>query len=137
MLTGVQGHAKLAFPTTCPLCEHTPLEADLCTPNKALRNTMRVWLQKQKKKDEAKSTSQVGTPVESTPAATDTQATAESVDKAVETIEGATNVEERGEQRQTALGDVDADAAVAPDSAAPESEEVGCPRLACAYWNIC
>ena len=48
------GHAKLEFPTTCPLCDHTPLEADTCTPNKSLRNTMRAWLQKAKKKEEAK-----------------------------------------------------------------------------------
>ncbi|KAF2274492.1 uncharacterized protein EI97DRAFT_451591 [Westerdykella ornata] len=62
-------HAKLSFPTTCPLCDHDPLEADSCMPNKALRNTMRVWLQKQKKKDDAKSTPQIETPPVDTPTA--------------------------------------------------------------------
>ncbi|KAF2015304.1 hypothetical protein BU24DRAFT_421608 [Aaosphaeria arxii CBS 175.79] len=47
-------YEKLEFPTTCPSCEHHPLESDLCTVNKSLRNTMRAWLQKAKKKEEAK-----------------------------------------------------------------------------------
>ncbi|KAF2875175.1 hypothetical protein BDV95DRAFT_665765 [Massariosphaeria phaeospora] len=65
--------AKLEFPTTCPLCEHHPLESDLCVPHKALRNTMRVWLTKQKKKEEAKAAAAAPAPV---PAATGPEAAA-------------------------------------------------------------
>ncbi|KAF3041044.1 hypothetical protein E8E11_006794 [Didymella keratinophila] len=83
--------AKLSFPTTCPSCDHSPLEADSCTPNKALRNTMRVWLQKQKKKEEAKTAAQAATPVaETTPAATEAPSEVEGADKPVHSVEEAT-----------------------------------------------
>lgn len=85
----VAGQEKLTFPTTCPSCDHSPLEADSCTPNKALRNTMRVWLQKQKKKEEAKAASQAPpTPVETTPAAPEVQPVGgDAADRPVESIE--------------------------------------------------
>ncbi|KAF2634770.1 hypothetical protein P280DRAFT_523750 [Massarina eburnea CBS 473.64] len=59
---------KFTFPTTCPLCEHDPLEAESCIVNKVLRNTIRIWLAKQQKKKEEKLASEVPTPtVETTP----------------------------------------------------------------------
>ncbi|KAH9868029.1 hypothetical protein IAQ61_007336 [Plenodomus lingam] len=80
----------LSFPTTCPSCDHSPLEADSCTPNKALRNTMRVWLQKQKKKEEAKVAAQVATPpVEATAAGLEVQPVGEVSEKPVESVEEA------------------------------------------------
>ncbi|KAF2846452.1 hypothetical protein T440DRAFT_521815 [Plenodomus tracheiphilus IPT5] len=81
----------IAFPTTCPSCDHAPLEADSCTPNKALRNTMRVWLQKQKKKEDAKA-AQVTTaalPVEVTAVAPEVQPVGEPAEKPVESVEEA------------------------------------------------
>jgi hypothetical protein len=57
----------------CPLCEHSPLEAESCTVHKVLRNTIRVWLQKQKKKEE-KAASEVVSVVESAPMAEPTPA---------------------------------------------------------------
>ncbi|KAF1927459.1 uncharacterized protein M421DRAFT_421872 [Didymella exigua CBS 183.55] len=93
---------KLSFPTTCPSCDHSPLEADSCTPNKALRNTMRVWLQKQKKKEEAKAAAQAATPVaEATPAAIEAPSEVEGADKPIDSVEEV-----------TASGDVPAESAV-------------------------
>jgi hypothetical protein len=84
------GQAKLAFPTTCPSCDHSPLEADSCTPNKALRNTMRVWLQKQKKKEEAKAAAQAAAPAaEATAAATEAPSEVEGADKPIDSVEEA------------------------------------------------
>ncbi|RAR03017.1 homoserine O-acetyltransferase [Stemphylium lycopersici] len=80
--------ANFQFPTTCPLCDHSPLEADSCTVNKSLRNTMRVWLQKQKKKEEAKAAAQAATPpVEVTPTAPEVQPIGEGIDKPVDSVE--------------------------------------------------
>lgn len=44
------GHSTL--PTTCPVCEHTPLSAADCNPNKAMRSTVRVFLKTELKKRE-------------------------------------------------------------------------------------
>lgn len=60
-------------------------------PNKALRNTMRVWLQKQKKKEEAKAAAQATTPVaETTPAVADAPSEVDGADKPVDSVEEAT-----------------------------------------------
>ncbi|KAJ4986139.1 pre-mRNA-splicing factor 38B [Stagonosporopsis vannaccii] len=80
--------AKLSFPTTCPSCDHSPLEAESCAPNKSLRNTMRVWLQKQKKKEDAKAAAQAATPApEITPAATEVPSEVEGADKPIDSVE--------------------------------------------------
>ncbi|KAF1847538.1 uncharacterized protein K460DRAFT_392874 [Cucurbitaria berberidis CBS 394.84] len=86
--------ANLQFPTTCPSCDHSPLEADSCAPNKALRNTMRVWLEKRKKKEEAKAAAQVTTPpVEGTPAAPEVQPAGPVADKPVESVDEVSTTE--------------------------------------------
>jgi hypothetical protein len=60
---------------------------------------MRVWLQKQKKKGENKSTPQIATPpVEPTPSATEGQQTDESADKPVSSIETGSKTNEPVEQ---------------------------------------
>lgn len=88
MLILFTGQASLQFPTTCPSCDHSPLEAESCTPNKALRNTMRVWLEKRKKKEEAKAAAQEATPpVEVKPAAPEVQPTGDMADKPVESVD--------------------------------------------------
>lgn len=42
-----------SLPQFCPVCEHSPLAADDCSPNKSLRTTIRVFLRTAEKKREA------------------------------------------------------------------------------------
>ncbi|EAS34473.3 uncharacterized protein CIMG_05497 [Coccidioides immitis RS] len=68
-----------SLPENCPVCAHTPLDADLCKPNKALRTTLKAFLRTEEKKRErerpvtkpaaepAAPTTETGTPAE-TPA---------------------------------------------------------------------
>ena len=44
------GHSTL--PSTCPVCEHTPLSAADCNPNKVMRSTIRVFIKTELKKRE-------------------------------------------------------------------------------------
>ncbi|KAF1834918.1 hypothetical protein BDW02DRAFT_568608 [Decorospora gaudefroyi] len=100
--------ATLQFPTTCPSCDHSPLEADSCTPNKSLRNTMRVWLQKQKKKEEAKAAAQAATPpAEVTPAAPEVQPVGDGAEQPVDSVEEAPKAE-NGPAEPTAVSTGDA-----------------------------
>ncbi|KAF2126094.1 hypothetical protein P153DRAFT_399556 [Dothidotthia symphoricarpi CBS 119687] len=85
---------KLEFPTTCPSCDHSPLEADSCTPNKSLRNTMRIWLQKQKKKEDAKAIRAATPPVETAPVIPEAQPAGEAADKPVESVEETPKLEQ-------------------------------------------
>jgi hypothetical protein len=48
---GVLGQS--ALPSSCPVCEHSPLSAEDCNPNKSLRTTIRVFLRTAEKKKEA------------------------------------------------------------------------------------
>lgn len=48
------GHSNL--PQSCPVCEHSPLSAADCSPNKSLRTTIRVFLRTAEKKREASRT---------------------------------------------------------------------------------
>jgi len=41
------------LPESCPVCEHSPVSADDCKPNKALRTTIKVFLRTEEKKREA------------------------------------------------------------------------------------
>jgi hypothetical protein len=47
----VSGQSTL--PSSCPVCEHSPVAADDCKPNKSLRTTIRVFLRTEEKKREA------------------------------------------------------------------------------------
>lgn len=40
------------LPSTCPVCEHTPLSATDCNPNKVMRSTIRVFIKTELKKRE-------------------------------------------------------------------------------------
>ncbi|RDA85475.1 hypothetical protein CP532_0011 [Ophiocordyceps camponoti-leonardi (nom. inval.)] len=42
-----------SLPLSCPVCEHSPLAAEDCKPNKSLRTTIRVFLRTAEKKREA------------------------------------------------------------------------------------
>lgn len=117
------GQAKLTFPTTCPSCDHSPLEADSCTPNKTLRNTQRVWLQKQKKKEEKAATQAPATPVETTPAAPEVQPVGDAADKPVESIEETSKAEGAGDDQPATENSGDAGERVG--SAAVQPNEVG------------
>ncbi|CEI68641.1 hypothetical protein FVEN_g7908 [Fusarium venenatum] len=57
------------LPASCPVCEHSPLSAEDCNPNKSLRTTIRVFLRTAEKKREASrpkedKNSEPATPVE-------------------------------------------------------------------------
>jgi hypothetical protein len=117
------GQEKLTFPTTCPSCDHSPLEADSCTPNKTLRNTQRIWLQKQKKKEEKAATQALATPVESTPAAPEVQPVGDAADRPVESIEETSKAEGAGDDQ--AASEVSGDADERAGSAAVQPNEVG------------
>jgi hypothetical protein len=41
------------LPSSCPVCEHSPLSAEDCNPNKSLRTTIKVFLRTAEKKREA------------------------------------------------------------------------------------
>ena len=67
-LTCVPGHSTL--PATCPVCEHNPLSAADCNPNKAMRSTVKVFMRtelKKREKKEARDPAPPPTPVDSTP----------------------------------------------------------------------
>ncbi|KAF2027991.1 hypothetical protein EK21DRAFT_102190 [Setomelanomma holmii] len=118
---------KLAFPTTCPSCDHSPLEADSCTPNKALRNTMRVWLQKQKKKEGAKAAAAPPIPVEATPAAPEVQPVGDAADRPIESVEEAPKAEAVSDEQNAA--EISGDAGGRTGSAAvPSKEESTAPQ---------
>jgi hypothetical protein len=51
MLTRAAGQSTL--PSSCPVCEHTPVSAEDCKPNKSLRTTIKVFLRTEEKKREA------------------------------------------------------------------------------------
>ena len=64
------------LPSSCPVCEHSPLSAEDCNPNKSLRTTIKVFLRTAEKKKEALRAKEAkeatpATPVEPTPASTD------------------------------------------------------------------
>ncbi|OJD28108.1 hypothetical protein ACJ73_00505 [Blastomyces percursus] len=45
-------NCQASLPESCPVCAHTPLSADLCKPNKALRTTLKAFLRTEEKKRE-------------------------------------------------------------------------------------
>ncbi|KAF2257951.1 hypothetical protein CC78DRAFT_159501 [Lojkania enalia] len=97
-------HSKLLFPTTCPSCEHDPVEADMCTVNKSLRNTMRVWLDKRKKKDAKCALKTAKPPAEAVSATPDMQHAVDVSEKLVDSIEGGSSLEEVAGTQVTAAG---------------------------------
>lgn len=85
---------------------------------------MRVWLQKQKKKEEAKAASQAPpTPVETTPAALEVQPVGDAADKPVESIEETPNA--GGSGGEHIAEENSGDAHDRNGSAAVQTNEVG------------
>lgn len=91
-------------------------------PNKALRNTMRVWLQKQKKKEEKATTAVATPPVDTTPAPAEASQANDATEKPVESVESAHTRDSDGAQAvANDVGDADQRA----KSASATKEEVG------------
>ena len=59
------GHSTL--PSTCPVCEHSPVSATDCKPNKSLRTTIKVFLRTEEKKRESARTKETQDSVPATP----------------------------------------------------------------------
>lgn len=68
---------QATLPSSCPVCEHTPVSGADCTPFKSLRTTIRVFLKTEEKRREATRPKTNGftpvTPVQVTPTPTPTQ----------------------------------------------------------------
>ncbi|KAH0148867.1 hypothetical protein KCU82_g13343, partial [Aureobasidium melanogenum] len=41
---------QATLPDACPVCSHSPLDADMCKPNKSLRMTVRAFIKAEEKK---------------------------------------------------------------------------------------
>ncbi|RMJ25306.1 hypothetical protein PHISP_03838 [Aspergillus sp. HF37] len=62
-------NCQTSLPDTCPVCAHTPISADLCKPNKALRTTLKAFLRtEEKKREKERQQATPSTPVDTTPA---------------------------------------------------------------------
>ncbi|KAF2112693.1 hypothetical protein BDV96DRAFT_580257 [Lophiotrema nucula] len=117
-------HDKLEFPTQCPSCEHSPLEADLVTINKSLRNTMRVWLDKRKKKDAKNAAKPATPPAEAVSVTPNAQAPGDTSENAVESVEGvAAQLGDAPGTEGAPAADGDVQANSAGEAAAPVSKE--------------
>jgi len=91
---------------------------------------MRIWLQKQKKKEEAKAAAQATpAPVETTPPAAEVQPTGDGADKPVESIEEAPKAEGAGSE--DVAHEKAEDASQPTGSVAPQTNEVGLCLSAC------
>ncbi|KXJ97507.1 hypothetical protein Micbo1qcDRAFT_230148 [Microdochium bolleyi] len=81
--TAICETCQSTLPTSCPVCEHSPVSGDDCTVYKSLRTTIRVFLKTEEKKREASrpklSDSAPQTPVEASTPTTAIQATSENV----------------------------------------------------------
>src|ERR1700760_2045876 len=56
------GKGQSTLPTTCSVCQHTPISADDCKPNKSLRLTVRAFLKSEERKREKEKAPAVQTP---------------------------------------------------------------------------
>jgi hypothetical protein len=53
MVANLLRSGQSTLPSSCPVCEHTPVSAEDCKPNKSLRTTIKVFLRTEEKKREA------------------------------------------------------------------------------------
>lgn len=96
----------MALRSTCPVCEHTPMSADDCKPNKALRMTTKAFLKTAEKKrdsSQAKESTPL-TPVDArptpTPAVSDDKPPVEDASEEVATADVTQETQHEGEQAQ-------------------------------------
>lgn len=129
---------KLSLPSTCPVCEHTPISAEDCKPNKSLRMTTRAFLKTaEKKRDslQAKEATPI-TPVDMKPTATPT-VTEQAVQPAEPTTDGNTvpNLPQEQQHAADTNGTTTDSQNVAPVSAeeaqddAPSAEDPVCLEI--------
>ena len=86
---------------------------------------MRAWLQKQKKKEDAKNASQPLTPVVPAPApGLEAQQTEESADNPVQSVEAVPKTEEGHDRQSSAIDGKDSGAGPPADSELPQAKEV-------------
>ncbi|KAI0166032.1 hypothetical protein GGR57DRAFT_444935 [Xylariaceae sp. FL1272] len=75
--TAICQNCQSTLPSSCPVCEHSPVSAGDCTVYKSLRTTIKVFLKTEEKKREAARPKANGsaptTPVQSTPTPAPTQ----------------------------------------------------------------
>lgn len=82
----------MTYPAHCKLCDHSPLDPDLCLPFKKVRTTLQTWLQKLKKKQEAITAAQIAAPLANTSeAAPEVQPATEAAQTPVDGPEGTAN----------------------------------------------
>ncbi|KJZ77051.1 hypothetical protein HIM_03372 [Hirsutella minnesotensis 3608] len=101
-----------SLPQSCPVCEHSPLAAEDCNPNKSLRTTIRVFLRTAEKKREASRSKESK---DSTPA-TPIEASKPSAPAPDTTTEGTVRVEEASGSAK-----VNEEAIVNPENGLPQS----------------
>lgn len=109
------------LPTTCPVCEHTPVCVDDCKPNNKLRMTTRAFLKTAEKKRDTSQAKEATpatplTPVDAKPSATPAPAPAAHEAAVGPTIAAAPENEPRADP----TGPADQDAA--PDAAGEDTE---------------
>jgi hypothetical protein len=91
---------------------------------------MRVWLQKQKKKEEAKAAAQAATPpVEVTPAAPEVLPVGDGTEQPVDSIEDAHKAEGGAAEQAAGSAEAPEEAGQRAGSAAAQPKEVGCECL--------
>lgn len=86
---------KTTLPSTCPVCEHTPVSVDDCKPNNKLRMTTRAFLKTAEKKRDSSQAKEATpatpiTPLDAKPSATPALPPAEEVaiEPAAAAVEG-------------------------------------------------
>ncbi|KAI9762236.1 MAG: hypothetical protein M4579_000559 [Chaenotheca gracillima] len=118
-----------SLPSACPVCEHAPLAAEDCKPNKALRTTIRVFLRTEEKKREiARAKQQKAEEAQAeaervTPAVAEVTASSEVPEKATPAAIQAEGLKLSEPPLDTSGSGVEAGAVPALDTA-PETEDV-------------
>lgn len=101
---------------------------------------MRVWLQKQKKKEEAKAAAQAATPpVEVTPAAPEVLPVGDGAEQPVDSVEDAHKAEGGAAEQAAGSAEAPEEAGQRAGSAAAQPKEVGCESLSfrsCASMRV-
>ncbi|KAI1490045.1 hypothetical protein F5X96DRAFT_638098 [Biscogniauxia mediterranea] len=132
--TAICEKCQSTLPSSCPVCEHSPVSGDDCTVYKSLRTTIRVFLKTEEKKREASrpktNSSTPSTPAQTTTATIQSQASTEPPpeEEPVASVHNDAKPlpADRAPSTAPAVSDVEADTSVATEvaaaSAAPEHE---------------
>lgn len=133
---------KLSLPSTCPVCEHTPISAEDCKPNKSLRMTTRAFLKTAEKKRDSLQAKEI-TPITPVDAKSSVTPASEQAAPPLEpTTEGklapapAQDQEQPSDENGTTANHQNAAAVSAEESqdGAPSTENQVCPTVA--YYPV-